>query len=153
VTKDEPKPRAIICDHDAEERATLERHLNMSTIGAYKAVSPGIQAVEARLRKAGDGRPRIFYLRESLVQMDPALADAHRPTCTEEEFECYVWDQANGQKRGEVPVKEYDHGCDMTRYLVAHVDKVGKAKHSLFPITTVSQGTSPWHMETNDRSY
>ena len=132
VTKDEPKPRAIICDHDAEDRATLERHLDMHTTSAHKAVSPGIQAVEARLRKAGDGRPRITYMRDSLVQVDPALADAHRPTCTEEEFEGYVWDQSNGRKRGEEPVKEHDHGCDMTRYLVAHVDRIGKPKNTWF---------------------
>ena len=148
VTKDEPKPRAIICDHDAEGRATLERHLDMRTTAAYKAVSPGIQAVEARLRKAGDGRPRIFYLRDSLVQADPELVDAHRPTCTEEEFESYVWDQSNGRHRGEEPVKEHDHGCDMTRYLVAHVDSIGMNKPKLFPLISVEQ-ISPWRMGSN----
>ena len=148
VTKDEPKPRAILCDHDAEDRATLERHLKMRTTAAYKAVSPGIQAVEARLRKAGDGRPRIFYLRDSLVQVDPALAEAHRPTCTEEEFESYVWDQSNGRNRGEEPVKEHDHGCDMTRYLVAHVDSIGKNKPKLIPMISIEQ-KSPWRMDSN----
>ncbi len=53
----EPRPRAIICDHDAEGRAVLERELGMGTTAAHKAVTEGIQAVQARMRKAGDGRP------------------------------------------------------------------------------------------------
>jgi len=56
----EPKPRAIICDHDAEDRATLERHLGMSTVAANKAVNIGIQSVQSRLRLAGDNRARLF---------------------------------------------------------------------------------------------
>lgn len=56
----EPKPRAIICDHQASDRATLERHLGLRTVPAEKAVSVGIQAVQGRIRPAGDGRPRLF---------------------------------------------------------------------------------------------
>jgi hypothetical protein len=51
-----PRPAAIICDHDAEDRATLERHLGMGTTAAKKSVSDGIQAMSARLRP-GRGRP------------------------------------------------------------------------------------------------
>lgn len=126
ATKDDPKPRAIICDHDAEDRATLERHLNMRTVAAFKGVSPGIQAVASRLRVAGDGRARIFFLRDSVIKRDASLDDKKRPTCTEEEFEGYVWDLSNNRKKGEEPVKLNDDGCDMTRYMVAHIDSVGK---------------------------
>jgi phage terminase large subunit len=58
----EPKPQAVICDHDAEDRATLERHLGLGTIAAYKSVNTGIQAVQSRMRAAGDGRARLFHL-------------------------------------------------------------------------------------------
>ncbi len=125
ATAGEPRPRAVICDHDAEDRATLERHLGMATTAAHKAVSPGIQAVAARLRPARDGRPRLFYLRDALVYRDPALVEAKLPTCTEEEAEGYVWNLAGGRKRGEEPVKADDHGMDCTRYLVAQLDVVG----------------------------
>lgn len=113
----EPLPYAIVCDHDAEDRATLERHLGMATTPAHKDVSPGIQAVAARLRPAGDGKPRLLFLRDSLVQRDHDLSDSKKPTCTEEEFESYVWD-ANKER----PVKEDDHGMDCSRYMIAHRD-------------------------------
>lgn len=128
IVKDEPRPRAIICDHDAEDRATLERHLRMTTVAAHKAVSPGIQAVASRLKVAGDGKPRLFLLRDSLVYRDPALVDKHLPTCTEEEVESYVWDTSGGRKRGEEPVDKDNHGMDAMRYLVAHHDLKGKSR-------------------------
>jgi PBSX family phage terminase large subunit len=118
----EPRPRAVICDHDAEDRATLERHLGLSTKAASKTVSDGIQAVQARLRPAGDGKPRLFVLRDSLVERDPELEDAKRPTCTAEEIVGYVWDQSPGKPPKETPVKENDHGMDALRYMVAQRD-------------------------------
>jgi phage terminase large subunit len=126
VVRDQPRPRYVICDHDAEDRATLERHINMRTVPATKAVSPGIQAVATRLRAAGDGRPRIFFLRDSLLKRDSLLEEKKRPVCTEDEFDSYVWDLSNNRKRGEEPLKEHDHGLDCARYLCAHVDSVGK---------------------------
>lgn len=118
----DPLPRAIICDHDAEDRATLSRHLGLMTIPAHKTVSDGIQAVAARLRPAGDGQPRLMYFRNCLVDPDPELVLAKKPKCTVEEFDSYVWDTRNGAKRGEQPVKESDHGMDADRYMVAHKD-------------------------------
>lgn len=113
-------PQAIICDHDAEDRATLERHLGMRTVGAKKDVSPGIQAVQARLRKQDDGKPRIYFMRDALVERDSELADAKKPCCTEEEFDGYIWDPS--RKKGEQPLKQDDHGMDTTRYMVAQRD-------------------------------
>jgi hypothetical protein len=121
ATVKDPRPSAILCDHDAEDRATLERHLGMRTLPAYKAVSPGIQAVEGRLRDH-----RLFYLRDSLVRRDPALVEKKKPTCTEEEFDSYIWNLAGGRRKGEEPVKENDDGMDASRYCVAHVDSIAK---------------------------
>lgn len=116
----EPYPVAIVCDHDAEDRATLEKYLGMWTTAAYKAVSPGIQAVQRRLRVAGD-RPRLFLLRDSLVEKDAALVEAHKPTCTEEEIESYVWASgvSKGRNEPDRPVKLDDHGVDALRYCVS----------------------------------
>lgn len=132
----EPAPRAIICDHDAEDRATLERHLEMPTIAANKKVSEGIQAVMERLRPAGDGKPRLFLCRDALVQPDPALAEAKKPACLNDEIVEYVWDPSQapslaGQPK-EAPLKRNDHALDALRYAIAHIDLVGSVRLRYF---------------------
>jgi hypothetical protein len=123
VTEGEPQPRAIICDHDAEDRATLERHIGRTTEAASKSISPGIQSVAQRLNKAGDGRARIFYLRDSLVEVDRSLLAKSEPVCTEQEFEMYIWPPGvDGKPIKEVPVDKFNHGLDATRYAVAKFD-------------------------------
>lgn len=119
----EPQPQAVLCDHDAEDRATLDRHLGFSTRPAKKSVSDGIQAVQARLRVQGDGRPRIFFLRDSLVEVDQALELAEKPTCTEDELPGYQWAIKPGTgELKEEPVKVDDDGADTMRYVVAEQD-------------------------------
>jgi phage terminase large subunit len=125
LTTNEPKPRAVITDHDAEDRATFDKHARVRTVPAKKSISDGIQAVAARLRPEANGRPHLFFLRDSLVERDRELVDLAQPTCTEEEFPSYVWPEGKvgpQRKVDEVPVKEFDHGMDATRYLVAHFD-------------------------------
>jgi phage terminase large subunit len=123
----EPRPRAIICDHDAEDRATLERHLGMQTVAAKKAVSPGIQAFQLRLRKAGDGRPRVYVVRDSLVERDASLAEAGLPTCYVEEITGYVWAKGpDGKPAKEEPEKKNDHAQDAARYVGAERDMGGR---------------------------
>lgn len=130
----EPRPRAVICDHDAEDRATLERHLGLTTTPARKDVSPGIQAVQARLRPAGDGRPRIHFSPTALVAPDPDLVEAGKPTSTLGELPGYVWDKArDGSAAAEKAPKEQprkvdDHGVDACRYVVAHLDLNNRPK-------------------------
>ena len=133
----EPKPRAVICDHDAEDRATLERHLGLSTTPATKTVSDGIQAVQQRLKIQPDGKPRIYLSPTALWGVDakgvprhglvdPELRDANKPTCTLEEIPGYVWDTASAtgadHNLRETPRKENDHGADALRYIVAELD-------------------------------
>lgn len=114
------RPAAIICDHQAESRAVLARELGMATVAARKTVKDGVDAVKARLREAGDGRPRLMFMEDALVEVDPELADAGAPTRTVEEIPSYVWDT-----RKEAPVKERDDGLDALRYMVAHLDLRG----------------------------
>lgn len=115
-----------VCDHDAEDRATLERY-GVPTVAAYKAVATGIEAVQSRLRMAGDKRPRLFLLKDSLVERDESLVAAHKPTCTEEEIPVYSYPKgADGKPLKEEPVKMDDHGCDAMRYGVAYADSISK---------------------------
>lgn len=113
-------PRDIICDHDAEGRATLEAKLGVSTTPALKMVTEGIQAVQSRFK----GR-RIFICRDAVWERDPSLVEEHKPTCTAEEIPGYVW--ANSATK-EQPRKENDHGCDAMRYVVAQRDFGGRPR-------------------------
>lgn len=127
----EPWPEAVICDHDAEDRATFEKYLGMATIPARKSVRDGIQAVQARLRLAGDGRPRLFVFRDALVQRDQGLSDAGRPTWFGDEISSYVWKvKPGGGDVQEQPLKEHDHAMDCARYMVAALDLVGSVRVS-----------------------
>lgn len=107
------------CDHDAEDMATLEA-AGIKTTPAIKAVSPGIQTVQERLRLAGDGKPRLFVMRDSLVEVDPVLAEAKFPISLEQEMDGYVW--AKGDRKDE-PVKIHDDAVDCLRYLVMAVEE------------------------------
>jgi phage terminase large subunit len=112
-----------IADHDAEDRATL-RETGIATAPARKDVSPGIQAVQERLKPAGDGRPRLFILRDSLVEVDTSLQERRKPTSTAAEFDGYVWQQSpDGRPVKEAPVKVDDHGMDALRYAVMFMQR------------------------------
>lgn len=105
-----------ICDHDAEDRATLEEN-GIPNIAANKTVSVGIQKVQERFVVADDGKPRIFIMRDSLVEQDQSLVDAKKPWCTEQEITDYVWDPNK-----EAPIKKNDHGVDNIRMMTMHLD-------------------------------
>jgi PBSX family phage terminase large subunit len=123
VTWKYPRPRSIVCDHDAEDRATFERHMGLSTRPAQKTVSDGIQAVQARLKPQGDGKPRLIICRNALVDRDEALAQAGKPISTQQEMPGYVWAPGlDGRPVKEDPLKLDDHGCDALRYEVAEHD-------------------------------
>lgn len=125
----EPRPRMIICDHDAEGRATLEKHLGMSTVAAKKTVEDGIQVVKNRFKiSEADGRPRIYLCEDAVIKVDKELQNVKKPTSTLEEVVGYIWDrgtvkaQNDGKPPKEQPVKEDDHGMDAMRYMVAQRD-------------------------------
>jgi PBSX family phage terminase large subunit len=124
----EPQPQYIVADHDAEGRATFERHMGMGTRPAHKAVTEGIQAVEKRLEVASDGKPRIIFCRDAVVERDQDLIDRMKPASTIEEITGYVWDIRDGKPPKEEPVKEDDHGMDTTRYITAEEDLKGRLK-------------------------
>lgn len=112
------KPYRIICDHDAEDRATLERHISWATRAASKNVNDGIQATAARFRMDGRGLPRMLLFRDAVVSRDQALVDAKKPASTFEELPGYVWND----KGKDAPLKENDHGMDAMRYAVMERD-------------------------------
>ncbi|MFD5709491.1 phage terminase large subunit [Streptomyces pharetrae] len=130
LLKDQPRPRAIITDHDAEDRATLERRLGMGTQAAHKSVSDGIQGFGARLKTQDDGKARLYVFRDALLERDPAMDAAALPIGLAEEVNGYVWAVKPGNAGGlkEEPVKENDHSMDAGRYMVAARDLGGRPR-------------------------
>jgi PBSX family phage terminase large subunit len=113
---------ATVTDHDAEDRATLQEN-GIATIGAKKAIRPGIDAVMERLKVQGDGKPRLFIVEDALVEEDRSLRERGLPTCTLDEFGSYAWPVSKADRNDkEVPVDAYNHGMDALRYAVAYVD-------------------------------
>lgn len=116
----EPRPRRIVCDHDAENRTQLERALMSGTTPAKKKVLEGIQAVQNRM--VADG---LALMRGSVVEIDFSQREAGKPTSTIEEIPNYVWDLSMGKSAREAPLKEGDDGCDAMRYEVMDRDRRG----------------------------
>lgn len=128
---------ATVSDHDAEDRATLSEN-NISTNPATKDISRGIQAVEERLKIQDDGKPRLYIMKDALVEADPVLYREYpgdtQPVNTEQEFASYVWpDSKDGKPNKEVPVDMYNHGMDAMRYLVMEIDGMYEMSYGSMP--------------------
>lgn len=125
---------AAICDHDAEDRATLERGIRdpvtdvvlspgISTKAADKRVLLGIQKVQERLKVQADGKPRLYIVADCTVEIDQTLKEKRRPTSTQAEFAGYVYPETKAAKAAdERPIKTDDHGMDDIRYMVMELD-------------------------------
>lgn len=129
----EPKPQAVICDHEAEPRARLGTELGLAIRPAKKKPKgAGLQAAQRRFKVAGDGLPRIFFVRDARVERDPELAEANLPTSTLEEIVGYVWSRnPDGSFKKDEPQPDDDHGMDPMRYICAELDK-GRATFRAF---------------------
>jgi phage terminase large subunit len=116
----EPRPRLVVADHDPEAQEQFRQGTGLAVVDAVKDVKAGIEKVQQRLRTAGDGKPRLFFVKDALVRRDASLVERWLPACTVEEVGGYVW----SDKKQDTPVKENDHGLDTVRYVVMGVDNV-----------------------------
>jgi len=124
LSGDEPI-EATVCDHDAEDRATLEEH-GIWTIPAVKDVSRGIQRVRDLLIGGESKTPRLKIFRNSLVERDPDRDLKGRSCSSIEEFPAYAWAAGrDGRAIRETPMKTNDHGMDTMRYAVMYADAYG----------------------------
>jgi len=113
---------STVCDHDAEDRATLKEN-GIVSVPAKKAIRPGIDAVIERLKVQGDGKPRLFVVEDALAERDMSLRESGLPTCTLEEFGSYSWPESKPDRNDkEVPLDAYNHGMDALRYAVMYLD-------------------------------
>ena len=95
-------------DHDAEERAELNRY-GIPTTAAKKEVATGISAVKKRLAKSADGKPRLLIFSNLKHTLNEIYA--------------YEWlPPREGHNAKEEPRKENDHAMDALRYMVMALD-------------------------------
>lgn len=122
IKKHDDKISETVADHDAEDRATMAEN-GLHTNTADKRVSVGIEKVQERLKVQPDGKPRIFIMRDSIVEIDEEMKTNNRPYRTEDEFAGYVWPKKKEARAAdEKPVKSDDHGMDAMRYMVMRFD-------------------------------
>ena len=106
------RPAVFYVDHAAGVRLK-----GVTCRAADKAVEPGLRLVNQRLRKAGDGKPRMVLFRDARVHPeDVRQKAARRPTRTAEEFAGYVWDVRQDGWSKDQPMKMHDDGMDAARY-------------------------------------
>jgi PBSX family phage terminase large subunit len=112
LSEGDPPVECNVCDHDAEDRATLEKHLGEGTISAKKEVSVGIQQLESRLKIQEDGKPRFIVFDTALANRDKNMEDEKKPIGFVEEVDSYVWDTGRPDKAPkEEPLGVNDHSC------------------------------------------
>jgi len=117
--RDEFSIEVFTCDPSEPGYIAQFRKLGVNAIPADNSVRPGIDVVQRRLAIYGDGRSRLYVVRESSRHRDEDLITAHRSYSAEQEFNSYVW-KDNAQK--EMPVKVGDHGMDAIRYAAMYVN-------------------------------
>jgi len=142
--------RAIISDHDPAFISHINNRLSSiggRDVGAIAreankhrgkgAEKAGIERVRIRLNPAGDGRPRLFVLRDAFpLGIDQELRADGKPVCLEEEIPAYVYPVTESGK----PIKDEpdpgcaDHACDTTRYLMDWAEVRDKSKDPPEPI-------------------
>jgi len=102
------KYRCTWADHDSQDAAEL-RKLGLATMPAKKDVHAGIEAVQTALKVQGDGRPRLFIMRNCKNTINEVTG--------------YKWPE--GTERNdpkEVPLSVNDHTCDCLRYAIYGVE-------------------------------
>ncbi len=96
----------IICDHDAEDKATLEENGFYTKLAKKERLS-GQQSVYDKFENN-----QIFFFRDCTVERDMRQVMEKKPASTVEEFSTYIWTN----KAKEDMIKEKDDGMDCNRY-------------------------------------
>lgn len=123
------KLKAIVCDPSRPESIqTYNERLGSRSgrdafgiaQGALNDRTIGLDQIRWALQSDGIG-PRMYFVSDALVGVDSELQERDLPTCTEEEFEDYIYRSFDPEKmdpdqRDEPDKRCEDHGIDATRY-------------------------------------
>jgi PBSX family phage terminase large subunit len=115
---------SIICDHDAEDIATLNEN-GLRTRPAEKDRLAGQQAVYTKFENE-----QLYLFEDALVEVDQRLLMEGKPTRTADEYGTYVW----MSKGKEDMVKVKDDGMDTQRYAIYTTGGVGAGIYDFFSV-------------------
>jgi phage terminase large subunit len=126
MSQGEPAPVAVICDHDPENRADLEKHTGWVTTNAIKGVEAGIQEVRNRLNNLTkvDGKwvPTLQVFSNCLVEVDSRWADLGEPCGLIAEMSVYSYARKRENRDpSDRPIDKSNHSCDALYYLCNHL--------------------------------
>jgi hypothetical protein len=134
----------FICDPSGAAYIAEFNGAGLTAIGANNDIIPGIDALQRRLRVAGDGRARFYLYEYSLRDRDMKREAAHEPVCFEQEIDSYVWQKSrDGAPIKELPVKVNDHSLDNTRYVVNYLERPQVPLSDYEPHSYIHVSTEP----------
>lgn len=117
VLKQEFLIEQFVCDPAEPAFIDQFNKHQLNAVGAVNSIPLGISEMHARLKVAGDGRPRFYVYEFALVERDESRVAAHRPFCFTMEIDAYAYPKSkDGQPVKEIPVKVDDHSMDPARY-------------------------------------
>ncbi len=116
---------AWVCDPSQPAHiASYRKEQQMRAVEANNDIEYGLTRIQERLTVAGDGKPRLMFVRGNLERIDQSLVEKYEPTCTEEEFDAYVWAEPREDRNmKEEPVDQFNHGIDALRYGVVYAER------------------------------
>ena len=115
---------SIICDHDAEDIATLQEN-GLRCRPAEKDRLAGQQAVYTKFENE-----QIYLCDDALVEVDQRLLMEGKPTRTADEYGTYIW----VSKGKEDMVKVKDDGMDCQRYAIYTTGGIGAGIYDFFSV-------------------
>ncbi len=123
--RDRYQLRTVQCDPSEPGFIAEYRRAGVPAAPAFNGIQLGIQAVQARLQPAGDGRPRLYVVEDALAERDALIAE-DQPSSLLTERPRYVWAAgADGKPNKEQPVDAFNHAQDAERYACAYLDHLG----------------------------
>ncbi len=118
MTAGEPKPKLIVADRNPGETILLSQAIGMHIVTAKK----GPDSIKARVNVVTDmlKNKQLLFMDDALVEEDPRMVAAKRPTCFEEEV-VNLRRKQTGLTPGELPIEGDDHEENAIGYLFAHI--------------------------------
>lgn len=136
IKKKYSQHEGFVCDPSEPEhieKFNSNKHYDLNALKANNNISLGIQSVTRRLEIQEDGKPRIFFLRSALREIDDGLERKNLPTSIFGEITLFAWKQnREGIVSKEEPEDRNNHAMDNLRYASMYLEKEPKQEEMIY---------------------